>query len=265
MRLAWAEGGITLIVCEQDDAFVMIEQHHHAILSGDMALYGKDELFVERQSRTDVQFAIAQHDRAWIPLDVAPLWNDDAAAPYSFIDYPFNLKLPFYRRGVDEVEQKNPYAALLCSLHYSSFFSHSTSNPELSYYTSELERQDRLRKKFADIPVQTIEMHVEVLKFFDNVSLYLCLNEPGVSKEHEFPWFRNGVARSELLPGVPKRIDACWINDHQVGLEPFPFKEKFGVSLLVRLVSKRSIRIKGLVKAHEDAPTMPRNIEIRSM
>nr|WP_253735858.1 DUF3891 family protein [Paenibacillus sp. FJAT-26967] len=33
-----------------------------------------------------------------------------------------------------------------------------------------------------------IEQHFKLLKLCDELSLYVCLNEPGVSKDEEHPW-----------------------------------------------------------------------------
>ncbi|WJH35961.1 DUF3891 family protein [Paenibacillus sp. CC-CFT747] len=111
-----------MIVYERDDVWVMTAQDDHARFSGAAAGFWKDESLTGSVLYEDVRLAIQEHDRGWIPLDVHPMWNDREQRPYSFRDLPVGLKLPYYRQGVDEVQERNEYAALLNSLHYASFF-----------------------------------------------------------------------------------------------------------------------------------------------
>lgn len=257
-----AKGELTLIVYERETDFVMIEQHHHAILSGELAGNWRNDLFM-RNHRQDVVFAITEHDRAWIALDATPLWNDAKQVPYSFLDLPSRLKLPHYQYGIDAVEHQNKYAALLCSHHYASFFHKSVDVAERQYYHYELHRQNRLRQAFGDVSDDEITIHVEMLKFFDRLSLYICLNEPGVSKENEFPWYRDGFQGSERILGTSgSRVNAHWIDKNRIGLTVFPFTEPFLASVPAKLVSKRLIQQEGVAEAYQSTPQTIRTVEM---
>src|SRR5690625_149953 len=104
-----------MIVTKKANSFLMFEQHEHAKISGLMAKYWRDELFLGKTMREEVELAISQHDRAWIPLDKNLIWNEEKQAPYTFMDYPLEEKLRAYKRGADEIEKESNYASLLCS------------------------------------------------------------------------------------------------------------------------------------------------------
>jgi hypothetical protein len=254
-----------LIVYERENNFVMVEQNNHAILSGDLAKNWRDDLFVGMDRKPDVIFAITQHDRAWVGLDETPLWDDAAKAPYSFIDLPSRLKLPHYQVGIDAVERRNKYAAFLCSCHYASFFDESADSAEQAYYRHELERQNRLRPEL-NVSDEELHIHLNILKFLDRLSIYICINEPGVAKEQEFFWYRDGFPGSEQLLGAHgQRINAYWLDEGRIGLTRFPFASTFTVSVPAKIVSKRDIEQLGIAVAYRQTPVTLRTVELRTM
>lgn len=254
-----------MLIYERKNDFVLVEQNNHAILSADLFNQLRGDLFDENR-RSDVLFAIRNHDRAWIGIDATPLWNDEKNAPYSFIDLPSLLKLPHYQYGIDWVERKSKYAALLCSQHYASFFSHAKNEAELEYYQYELERQNRLRVESGNVSDKGNNNHLDVLKFFDKLSIYICINEPGVSKDNEFGWYRDGFEGTDQLFDVNGgKIVAHWLNEKSVGLTVFPFKQKFEISVPTKSVSKHIIQEQGLAKAYRTTPLTIRTVEIGPM
>lgn len=137
--------------------------------------------FLGEEWKEDVLYSIKEHDRAWIDLDHTPLWNDELQRPYSFIDYPSLIKLTYYRQGIDKVGRQSPYAGLLCSLHFASFY----------------EAQ------------KNVQFHFKLLQQCDHLSIYLCMQEPGINKAQEISWYRNGFPQlfSHLKPYKCKRFD----------------------------------------------------------
>jgi hypothetical protein len=254
-----------VLIYERENDFVLAEQNNHAILSGDLFSHWREDLFVGNR-RSDMLFAIRNHDRAWMGLDATPLWNDGQNSPYSFIDLPPLLKLPHYQYGIDWVERKNKYAALLCSQHYASFFNHAKEDAEQAYYQYELERQNRLRVEIGDISESENNNHLGILKFFDKLSIYICINEPGVLKDDEFGWYRDGFEGTEqLFNANGGRIVAHWLNEKSVGLSVFPFTQKFEISVPTKIVSKHAIQRYGVAKAYRTTPSTIRTVEIGPM
>lgn len=254
-----------MIIRETEHDFVMIAQHDHARLSGDIAANFIRSVFGETtiHSRVeDVLYAIYEHDRGWIRLDDRPIWNDADEVPFSFMDYPELPKLVLYRWGVDEVERNNEYAALLCSLHYASFYAQTAglSQAYSDFVHYERERQARLRKKLDIEDDAVVHRHFQLLKLCDRISLYVCLNEPGVTKEAEHPWYREGFKQSERLfdAADDRTMIAHWSDGTTVRLTPFPFESSFTATLVCKQVSKQSIRQSGIDRAYKAAERQER-------
>ncbi|MFD1675247.1 DUF3891 family protein [Alicyclobacillus fodiniaquatilis] len=255
-----------MLIYERERDFVMVEQNKHAILSGALFSNWSEAYLVGKQRKSDVLFAIEYHDRAWITLDATPLWNDGQDAPYSFIDLPSLLKLPHYQQGVDWVECQNKYAALLCSMHYAAFFNGAKEDDEQAYHRFELERQHRLRVEIGDVSDEESRVHFAILKFLDKLSIYICINEPGVSKAREFAWYRDGFDGTEaFLHANGGGIVAHWLDEKYVGLTQFPFAQKFEVSVPTKIVSKHAIEEQGIARAYRDTVSTIRTVEVGPM
>ncbi len=210
--------------------------------------------------------AVFEHDRGWIDLDDTPFWNDRSGAPYSFIDFPLVPKIAFYRKGIDEVERMNRYAALLCSLHYASFFERETHPAGVNYLREERERQRRLKRELridSQEAEDALQFHFELLQFCDRLSLYICLNEPGVKKADEFAWYREGFPHSERFPfAANRKIVAYWLDEQRVSLSAFPFEQPFLASVMIKAVGKPDIAEYGLAQAYERTPWTERKVTL---
>src|ERR671916_715180 len=135
-----------MIVRERPDSFVLIKQHEHALIAGEFAVRWKER---PRPFESTV-YAVDNHDLAWRELDREVLWNEEKDRPYSFVDYPLDLKLPAQRRGIDLVADEDPYAGCLCSMHYARFLLDSQRPEEVQFREAEMERQDRLEQRMSD-------------------------------------------------------------------------------------------------------------------
>lgn len=239
-----------MIVRESDEYFTMTGQHDHAILSGQIASHFKPEWFGDPAWTDKVVLAIREHDRGWIGLDEIPIWNDGSNAPFSFMDYPLAPKLPMYEKGIDEVERMNPYAALLCSLHYASFDPiRSSDRPDcIDYIRKETIRQDRIRQRVGALDPDWVLRHLRLLQFCDHLSLYVCLNKEGAAKEEEHPWFKDGLG-TKLND---RTYTARWLSPTEIAVDPFPFRDRFQTTLRTKHVLKSERQQKGIALAYRD-------------
>ncbi|WP_065410153.1 DUF3891 family protein [Pseudobacillus wudalianchiensis] len=243
-----------MIVRERENEFVLIEQDHHARASGDMMAYWRDSLFLGKEWRHSVNYAISQHDCGWKPFDKAPFWNDKKRAPYTFIDFPLSSKLVLYKQGIDQVEERDRYAALLCSVHFSRFLTHEAAEEAKKFVAQEKQRQERLMDSLEILNQSFLPFHYGLLQLGDNLSLYICLNEPGTTKEKEHPFFRNGIPLSPALSEIKKeKIQLYWRDNQTIVLDTFPFKEEITVSIKQKIISKESIAAKGFLESYQKA------------
>ncbi|RIW34655.1 DUF3891 family protein [Bacillus salacetis] len=240
-----------MIIRETTESYIMIKQHDHAHISGEIIKHFNTGLITSGESIEDVIYAAYQHDRSWIGLDDTPIWNDRSDIPFAFSDYPLLPKLAFYKIGLDEIEECNAYAALLCSMHFCSFFSQSTDKDCIQFLKEETKRQSKIRKQFPAIDVTLLQQHFRLLQYSDNLSLYLCLNEPGAKKDKEHPWFKNGFKNTEMFHGKGYQLNARWLSSDEVTVEPSPFTSPFHAGLLYKKVKKTDVDAMGIAEAYK--------------
>src|SRR5699024_2610596 len=128
-------------------------------------------------------YASNYDDYGWYPVGVEPFLNDDTQLPHSVIDFLVLPKTLLYPQGVAIVEEVDAYAAALCSTHYMRFMENNT-RPEVQTYMAHEKKQTKRILTDLAIDQATFDDHVALLQFADNISLYVCLNEPGVSQSN---------------------------------------------------------------------------------
>ncbi|MCD5325585.1 MULTISPECIES: DUF3891 family protein [Pontibacillus] len=247
-----------MIVVKNDDSIMMFNQHHHALVSGVMARKWNKEYKTKGGYEDEVEYAIMNHDRAWVPLDQKPRWNTEQHLPYSFIDYPEEEKVAAYQEGVNEIEKTSSYAALLCSLHYASFYHNddTTSKSVKQFLHNESRRREAI---LSSLPVEPVRLydHLDLLQFCDNLSLYCCMNSPGVKKENELSWFRSGFPQKFSF--APEGVEAEWVDSTQIRIRPFPFEDAFTLSIPFKCISP-SVSGDQLLKAYHSADWQERTV-----
>ena len=248
-----------MIIHERENDFIMVAQHDHALVSRDAAQYWLDDYFFGINKKDSVILAVREHDRCWIQPDEEPLWNQQTQQPYSFMDYPGSPKLAFYKEGIDEVVEMDPYAGLLCSLHYASFLEDATSTIGKNFWAAEKQRQQKLMKELEIANDNVLSFHLNLLKFCDNLSLYICLNEPGTPKENEHYFYRKGFPQKFSFANH-QPIHAKWLDTETVSLSIFPLSKKLKVRLSYRAVEKEFIKKIGLAAAYQNSPVLHREV-----
>ncbi|WP_273123009.1 DUF3891 family protein [Bacillus weihaiensis] len=233
-----------MVIFEKEDFFIMTEQHEHASLSRDLAIQLQDQHLKDIKRKKDIFVAIKEHDRGWIDLDVAPLWNDKKLSPYSFIDYPIPIKLAFYRKGIDEVMNHNLFAAMLCSIHYVRFFDGMKGDSNIDHFVAKEKKRQEEIMNLIDIDEKEQNASLEMLKYTDTLSLFFCMQEAAMTRENMHDWFKGGIYLGK------KKFDVVWKDRHHVILNPFPFKGFFKVTYKYKAVNKRDISTVGILEAY---------------
>lgn len=254
-----------MILFERENSYVMFTQDDHAQVSKKIAENCKDEYYYDSKHFDEVILAIQEHDRGWIEPDKSPLWNDQAELPYSFIDYPTELKISFYEKGLDEVEKMSKYACLLCSLHYSSFVQDAEEAAVQEFWDIEKQRQDRLSKELGitgnEEKKEILMYHLDLFKFSDFLSLFICLHEPG-NNDRKHSFFKNGFPQLFLFV-TEEPIIASWEHEELVTLSFSPLKSELVVELPYREVMKDQIKKDGLLQAYKDTPVSIRKVKFK--
>lgn len=244
-----------MIVRERENDYVLIEQDNHAQISGELIAVWKDAYFAGGAFRESAEYAIRHHDAGWKPLDQSPFWNDKKRMPYTFTDLPNPPKTVFYRDGINAVEKADHYAALLCSKHYTGFLSYDYSPEATNFVQTEEARRKRLIDSLPSFDDKLFQFHYGLLKLCDNLSLYICLNEPGADKEAEHPFFKNGIPLAKDLHVYQEnKMDIQWIDAETVAISECPFNNPLTVTIRQKVIAKETIAAKGLLDSYQEAP-----------
>ncbi|MBD2847719.1 DUF3891 family protein [Paenibacillus sp. IB182496] len=242
-----------MIVRDTQNAFVLTTQDDHARLSGQIAQQLDGKWLADTARATDVLLAVEEHDRAWLRMDETPIWDDLAEAPCDFLSFPLLPKLLLYTVGLDEIEAKSPYAALLSSLHFCSFgdIRNSGEADAAAFLAHEELRRERIRAALGELDERSVAHHFRLLQLCDELSLYICFNRPGASKQEEHPWYQGGFG-TQMEDGVTFR--AAWIDEERIALAPFPFAGRADVTVRQKHIDKSELRRGGLAQAFRSAP-----------
>ncbi|HEX7367675.1 MAG TPA: DUF3891 family protein [Pelobium sp.] len=254
-----------MILREDSDHYILITQHDHAYIAGELLTQLKKD-FITIEHFESFKFAVHQHDRAWVIPDAHPLLNDVTQKPFTFLDFPEKLKFYFYRLGIEQVNQANSYAALLCSMHYCRLASSSLSETAIQFIEREKLRQNHLVSKLKIPHLRLLNYQLQLLKFCDDLSLYICMNKPGASKEEEVPLFRKGFADSEFFhhDGETKVI-ASYKDRNSIKFNSNPFEGVFEVKVHLKRVSKKLAADIGIADAYHAEPTTFFKVNIGSL
>ncbi|KEK23455.1 DUF3891 family protein [Bacillus gaemokensis] len=243
-----------MIIRTKSEELILIRQHDHGFLAGEIAKYVKTNLFEDNVYLKECIDAIYEHDRGWIALDKTPIWNDAKNVPYTFMDCPSSLRFVFYTLGLDEIENVNPYGALLCSKHFISFPLNQEDEEMVGFYNKELNRQKRILKTLTKIQCAMFDKHYKLLKFCDELSLYACMNEPGVKKKEEIELFKEGFEGSEVFnKATNEPLTAEWIDKEKIRITPFPFEAECKTYVRYKSIRRNTIEEIGIVKADRKA------------
>ena len=214
-----------MIVRGNSDSYVLIGQRDHGRVSGEFARRCR-----ERPTPLEpTLYAIANHDVAWQKLDETVRWDETTGRPYSFVDYPVEPKMEAYREGLDFLETQNSYAACLCSMHYASFVRDVEGAAEVRFRDGEDRRQERLKDAMSAQELENLEHNFRLLQTCDDLSLFVCLNEPG---RNDHPWYKNGF---EFMGA---RFEPIWEDRHTLRMNPNPLSGAFDLSIPYLSVDK---------------------------
>jgi hypothetical protein len=215
----------------------------HAHLAGAFAEEWGNDLFVSPEPRTQVLRGIASHDDGWIARDQEPqitrqgkpsAFSVELVGKYSaFEEIDLADYLAVREQAVRLVAQKDPYAALLVSMHTYDLLSaradRSTIQPDQlplldAFLIRQRELQSELRGRLANDPSLTldqvdparIDQHFRLLQACDNLSLLSCVDfAKPADLLHSLP----------LKTGGESRISVESLGKRHFRLAPYPFDE----------------------------------------
>jgi hypothetical protein len=214
-----------VIVRERSGSYVLIKQHDHGLISGEFARHWAKK----PRPLEPTLYAIANHDIAWQGPDASVHWDEGVDRPYSFANYPTEPKLRIYKGGLDLLEARCPYAACLCSMHYAALVSGSKDEVVIRFLEGEIGRRHEIKSMMTGEELDNLEYNFRLLRLCDDLSLFVCLNEPG---RNDHPWYQDGFEFEET------KLRPVWENCYALRLDPNPFSEPFDLVVPYALIEK---------------------------
>lgn len=206
---------------------MLIAQYDHGLAAGEIARnWGREP----RPSRSTV-YAVAEHDLGWRQLDGTVLWNEEKGRPHDFITYPAEPKVRAFTAALDLLEERDPHAACLSSMHYTTLMQNSEKEAEVRFREAEFSRQRRLKENLDDASVESLEHDLRFLRLCDGLSLFVCLNEPGREVSYPAPYPEGFVLDGE-------EYEPGWEDEKTLRVSPDPFAAPFEVELPYRVVGR---------------------------
>lgn len=263
-----------MIVQARTDGLRLVRQHDHALAAGELAHAWRRTAAGPLPFR--LVAAVGLHDVAWRELDRRPRLDPETGRPHAFDTYPLGPKLRAYAAGLDEMEEVDPWIGLLGSLHYSSFVDEEAAPRFLAAERDRRERlKARLRERRAAGPgdraarrpgeagpgvgggpdsvgregdepggsdavrggTRRIRRHLRWLKFFDGLSLRLCLAPPAVPDEALPGWLDREAPLTSPDGG---ELAPRWRGEGRVELGSAPLAGPVELELPVRDLPRRS-------------------------
>lgn len=101
---------------------VAIGQLSHGWMCGQLGRAWGNELFGLVEPAEEVCLAAEQHDTSWAEWELAPTLDPEIGLPHTFETAHFTVHLGIHSRWPPKLVAQSRYAALLVSMHHSSFF-----------------------------------------------------------------------------------------------------------------------------------------------
>jgi hypothetical protein len=261
--------------------FMLITQHDHALLSGELARRLGNRGFAAPSPYQPTVEAIAHHDCGWPLHDDAPTLNP-AGLPLHVFEAPVSLATQVWSASVAGAMNLGDYQGLLVSLHTfalsSLFLAHAKepSRPDLfemnKFQHRQSEIQEDLRQRLGlrtDVPLKMglpktgvspaddqLIFNFRLLTAMDRISLALCCGK------HLFPILDDVHAK----PGqAPTRITLQMPDASTMIIDPWPFDQPamtFQVPAR-RLPKSPFASVEEFQHLYRDTPVEPLTLEVR--
>ena len=244
---------------EHGNDFLLITQHDHAVLSGELARHVGNASFAAPSPFGETVEAIANHDAGWPLHDDEPTLNAQGL-PLHVFEVPAAVAIRVWSASVDRARAPGPYQGLLVSLHVLGLSAWAVGRPaeggssrqemfEMNKFQHrQVEVQDQLRRELGlstEVPLNLglaaagtsaaddqLLFNFRLLTAMDRLSLNLCCGKT------LFPVMDDMLAR----PGeAPTRISSAMPDDSTVTLDPWPFdRAEIRLGVAARRLRKRA-------------------------
>jgi len=285
LRTAYLPYNLPVIRNDRGDHYLLISQHDHAVMAGELAAALGNARFDGPDPREPTLLGVEMHDSGWPLHDDQPTLNGDGA-PLHVLEIGAPLATKVWRESARRAAEADPYAGLLVSLHVFTLSSLAIMK-NLSPHEKFEGRHDLfLVNQFQQDEIERQETLRTRLGLRTDRPLTMGLAEPGEDREEDrlrfnFGWLRAMDAISldactgkhvfDKLPEIYPRIGPVGValsiahpSPDVVQIEPWPFAPgRLEVQVPARRVAKtRFENDQALQAAYATAPVMQHRITV---
>jgi hypothetical protein len=209
-----------MLIQHREHTYRLIRQHDHALLAGALALAWRTADGETLAPRTTL--ATALHDAVWIEEDQLPRLDPATGAPHDFTTIPAETKRAFVERGVVSLASVEPAVAELVGAHHRALAEGAPVDPGTA---------------------------LAWVRFFDNLSLFICLTPPGTTTHPRWLSWRTLDAPDGAA------LSLAWAGPDSLTIAPYAFGAPATVTLPFRDLPRRRFESQeDLNHAWEHAP-----------
>lgn len=167
---------------DEKDGWILISQHDHAELSGEIMKYWGNKEFGGLDS--EVLFAIGEHDNGWKEWDSSPKVNSVSRYPMNFLEMSSSDQSEIWRRCFKRHSANHPYASALIALHFGKLNEKSLNKNsnngmaralqiEISDFVSDMLKINISNSDLNSLP-KDVQVNLRLVQVADIISLTLC-------------------------------------------------------------------------------------------
>jgi hypothetical protein len=190
-----------MIVVTEQDTWLFITQPDHAAFAAELLSLWLLEGMPDHPRRSELLFAVREHDNGWREADAAPRWDSERQRPHDFLTMPRAARIEVWERGVSRFAGEHPYAALLITRHARRLLGDRRGDPA---WDGLLETLDELESGLAEETGATetvIASDDRLVDRADLLSLAVCNAWTEPFERHGFRGqLGNGTLRLEPFP-----------------------------------------------------------------
>lgn len=226
---------------EDNEEWILITQHDHAVLAGEIIARWGNGVFSAPRPPDEVIFAVSEHDCGWKEWDSSPRINPENGYPANFMEMEPHDQYDIWKRSYLAHSVGHPYASSLIALHFARFNEKSLNKNPGNGSAKALENEIKrfVAEKLGIPPEDTepdrlpgdVKINLRFVQIGDIISLTLChgwqsMEIPGVPLDYE---------------GRTSKLNIASPDGFNFVVDPYPFSEDIlSFSITGRRLSRKT-------------------------
>ena len=219
-----------MIVRDTGDAWQIVLQPDHAVLSEQLCRSWGNEEIVAPAPLQSLAVASRRHDDGWAVWERSPALDPESGQPLTFLEVQVPLHLAFYRAAISAVSEEDAYAGLLVSMHGAGIYrgrygsqselklKHAADVKELvDVFVDEQEADFDARISELELAEDERWINYRFLQVYDRLSLYFCMKDLDGGEADTLKPIPTDYAGEETELAIEPL--GAW----HVSMDPFPF------------------------------------------